>query len=340
MGEQRIFEIIRAANWLTTTNIKHDDSVVLLTTTTVDQAVVEGFQTAATAVGADVTKIVIPPRTDARAPFSPVVSAAVLASDVVLNCTLTSDQAVTYGFSETIVEFVRSGGRHLKIYTDIDGFTGPLTSVYQDPAEFESMRETVRKYTTALTDAASIRFITDAGTDIEGSIDGRVGRPSYGIAAEQYNHTAFPTGEVDIDPVTGSTNGTAVINASMGKVGQIVEPIELTVTDGQLTAIDGGREARKLETVLGDTDSSRRNFAEFGLGMNPFARIVGRKNVDKKVLGSGHIALGDSHAFKMLTGSYDRSGGVSASTHVDGIMREVTAELDGKVVIEHGELQP
>ena len=72
------------------------------------------------------------------------------------------------------------------------------------------------------------------------------------------------------------------------------------------------------------------NLAEFGIGTNPKAKLIGNVLEDEKVLGTCHIALGDNSTF---------GGRVNAGIHVDGIIKHPTIKLDGKIVMREGELK-
>lgn len=333
MNEPRISEMMYAAKWWAEHNIIPDDNVALLTSTTVNQNVVEGIKAAAAGIGAEVVKITIEPRGAVGNEPPDIVGAALESADVAISCAAAISTHTT-----TITDFIKSGGRHLKPNQNLDAYTDGIVEVYFDDQAFSEMRENTLRYTEALDEADNIRVTTEAGTDVTASLTDRFATPSYGIASEQHGHTSFPTGETHIPPVEGTTEGTVVIDTSMGVLGYIEDPITLTVTDGYVTEITGGHYAHRLENLLDDYDQASRNFAEFGFGMNPYGTITGDKNTDKKCLGTAHIALGDNHAFKVLAGKYEMPGGITAGVHLDSVMQTVTLFLDGEKVIDAGEL--
>ena len=81
--------------------------------------------------------------------------------------------------------------------------------------------------------------------------------------------------------------------------------------------------------MLEEAGPKARNLAEFGIGTNPNARLIGNVLEDEKVLGTCHIALGDNSTF---------GGKVRAGIHVDGIFLRPTVELDGKIIMKKGKL--
>jgi leucyl aminopeptidase (aminopeptidase T) len=333
MKEPRIAEMMQAARWWADRNIDSDDSVALLTSTTVNQHVVEGLKAAASSRGADVVKITVDAQSAPGNEPPEIVREALDGADVAVSCA-----AEISTHTETITDFIKSGGRHLKPNQNLDAYASGLAKVYLDERRFEEMRNSILRYTDALDEAETIRITTRSGTDVSASLSERYATPSYGIADEQHGHTSFPTGETHIPPVEGTTEGEVVVDTSMGNIGFVAEPMTLVVTDGYVEEIRGGQEASELQALLADYGRESRNFAEFGFGMNPFASVTGNKNIDKKSLGTAHVALGDNHAFKVLAGQYDMPGGVVAGVHLDAVLQDVTLYLDGEKVIEEGTL--
>jgi leucyl aminopeptidase (aminopeptidase T) len=72
------------------------------------------------------------------------------------------------------------------------------------------------------------------------------------------------------------------------------------------------------------------NLAEFGIGTNHAARLIGNVLEDEKVLGTCHIAFGDNSTF---------GGRVKAGIHIDGIIKRPTIKLDEKIIMCNGKLK-
>lgn len=333
MNDRRIPELIPAATWLAETNVEAGDRVALLTATATDEAVVTALQAALTAVDADVTTLTLVPSETRNHPLRPVVAGAIDRADVVVNCGATS------GFPPELLEFIRAGNRHLKLYATVDALTSETASAHLDPATAEQMRRDVERYAERLTAAEELRVTTPAGTDVVASLSGMTARRSFGKATAQNGHTAFPTGETDVTPVPGSVEGRIVIDTTMSRIGAVETPIELTVEDGRVTAIDGEHEARRLARLFDNRSANCRRVGEFGFGMNPRSQPTGVATNDKKIRGSGHVGLGDVTAWPTLTGTPEMDVGDEAPLHLDGIYRSPTVELDGDVVIGDCELR-
>jgi leucyl aminopeptidase (aminopeptidase T) len=72
---------------------------------------------------------------------------------------------------------------------------------------------------------------------------------------------------------------------------------------------------------------SRRNVAEFSIGTNPTTRLSGNILEDEKVLGTCHVAVGDS---KSLYGKVD------SDVHQDFIIRKPTIHFDNTLIMKEG----
>jgi len=179
-------------------------------------------------------------------------------------------------------------------------------------------------------DAASEAHVTSpAGTDIVLNLEGSSAFSLDGYFHD-YGFSALPGGESPTCPQKENTDGTIVIDYSMDNLGQLSEPIELTLEDGTVTEIAGGPEADKLRQIVDDAGGHPRNLAEFAIGTNPDARLIGNLAEDKKQSGTVHFAIGDDTSL---------GGERQSEIHFDGLVRGPTVTLDGETVVEDGVLQ-
>jgi len=191
-----------------------------------------------------------------------------------------------------------------------------------------------------------VRVTSRFGSDLTYSVEGRIfvpplrrsgfdpfkayRRTEEGRARSPLFACLFPTGEFNIPPVEGSANGKAVIDLSMHHLGRLHSPIELTVRDGRITAIDGGADAKTLRDYLatyGD-DNATQFPTEASIGINRQARVTGIQREDKNIFGSMHFGLGTN---------IDVGGTVRSNLHMDGVMLAPTVTVDGEVRIRDGE---
>lgn len=198
-------------------------------------------------------------------------------------------------------------------------------------ANFNELRPVADRLRGALDEGRTARVTSPAGTDVTMSIDGRsaVGW-LVGTAREPGQTVAWPGGEVSLPPVEGTANGRVVVEVAMTDIGGLEEPIQWTVRDGLCVDIDGGPEADRLRALI-DGVPNGRNIAELGIGINPLARLVADITEAKKRLGTAHIALGDS--------ANGYGGDTVSPVHLDGLIRDVSVEIDGRTIVKRGSLQ-
>lgn len=183
----------------------------------------------------------------------------------------------------------------------------------------------------ALEGAKEIRVSSPAGTDVKFSVEGRKFIADTGILTEKGAFGNLPAGEVFIAPVEGTATGVIVFDGAVAGVGVLRTPIRITVKDGLAVKFEGGDEAKKLEELLKSVGKKEAfNIAEFGIGANPGARIVGNILMDEKVYKTVHIALGDNSTI---------GGKVKAGIHLDGIITKPTVYVDNRIIIKDGEWQ-
>jgi 2,5-dihydroxypyridine 5,6-dioxygenase len=139
----------------------------------------------------------------------------------------------------------------------------------------------------------------------------------------------YPTGEFNVAPIEGTGQGKLVIDLTMHHLGRLSSPIELTVKDGKVTAIDGGADARILRDYLAEygDDNAYMFPAEASVGVNAKAVIRGIQREDKNIMGTMHFGLGTN---------VDVGGSIMSKIHMDGVILEPTLYVDGDKRIDNG----
>jgi leucyl aminopeptidase (aminopeptidase T) len=113
--------------------------------------------------------------------------------------------------------------------------------------------------------------------------------------------------------------------------GLVEEPFEIHFKKGRIVRISGGKDARRLESLLNTLEDEAKTFAELGVNSNHKLpkRLVGTRT-DNAIAGHVHIGLGRN----------DHIGGKSAAeTHLDLLLTWATLLLDGKPILENGNLK-
>jgi aminopeptidase len=176
----------------------------------------------------------------------------------------------------------------------------------------------------------TVHVTTSAGTDISFSIEGR--GFSDDLSIDRGKAGNLPAGEIWCAPVEQSMNGTIVCDGSIGDLGRVEEPLIIMVKNGKIMSLvskdlDMSAEVDRLVHV--DDDASL--VGEFGIGLNPKARLTGLMLEDEKVAGTVHIAFGQNT---------DMIGGQNNSmTHRDFLFLAPDIVTDsGDVIMKNGVL--
>ena len=224
----------------------------------------------------------------------------------------------------------RSGAR----LASMPGFTadmflpeGPMSADYKWVSTFS------RKLAKYLEGSKHIRVVTETGTDIEFSVEGRGWDVDDGIYDKPGAWGNLPAGEVYIAPVEGSAYGRIVVEKRWYP--RLKEDMILHVHGGLVVDVEGGgdigdyfREVLGLKPKIDDeVHRARRNIAEFGIGTNPKAKRPDNVLEAEKILGTIHIAIGDNKHF---------GGRVEADLHEDFVIPRPTVYVDGKLIIDKG----
>jgi len=132
-------------------------------------------------------------------------------------------------------------------------------------------------------------------------------------------------------PEEGKSSCVFVVDGSMAGIGNLEgkTPITVRVENGMAVEITGGPEAELLKEKLSAVGEKAFNVAEFGVGTNDAARIIGNILEDEKVMGTIHIALGNNMSM---------GGTVDVPIHLDGIIKNPSFELDGRPIMKDGKL--
>lgn len=198
-------------------------------------------------------------------------------------------------------------------------------------ADFTAIKKIAEKLKQKFKGVKIVRVTTSAGTDVSFSIDGR--GFSNDMTVRKGHMVNLPAGEMWCAPVERSMNGTIVCDGSIGDLGRVKEPLTIKVKDGKIASlesidIDLVKKVDKLVHV--DADASLAG--EFGIGLNPKAKISGLMLEDEKAAGTVHIAFGQNT---------DMIGGRNNSmTHRDFLLKAPTVQTDmGRILMKDGALQ-
>jgi len=248
------------------------------------------------------------------------VAGAMKEADVIL-------QPITHAITHTnATKEALEGGSRLLVMRGVTKELMLYGAVGADYHEIDRVSELVRQ---KMSQGSEVKMTSSTGTNLTLGINERTAIMLTGLVKGSGTFAAMPDGEAAIAPVEGTTEGTLVIDNTMDNLGLLDEPIHLTIEKGNVTKIEGGQSAMQLERLVNDSDEGARNIAEFAIGTNPDARLIGNMAEDKKAIGTVHVAIGDSHVI---------GGNVESNIHLDGLVLNPTVHIDDECIIDAGHL--
>jgi leucyl aminopeptidase (aminopeptidase T) len=273
----------------------------------------EALRAEASAVGADAVMAVIDEReTDGTEPPPPV-AAAMSACDVYI--------------APTTKSLSHTSARKRATDAGIRGATMPEVSADMlarvMAVDFDTMAARSQAVTALLDKADEAHITCPLGTDLTIDLGGRTGVSDDGNLTERGAFGNLPCGEGFIAPAGGEGQ---LFASSLARLGISDEPVKLTLENGRLASAERGLGPKFLD-LLRQHGEPGTNLAELGIGTNDRARLTGFVLEDEKILGTVHVAFGNSAAI---------GGTVSVPIHLDVVIVDATLEIGGTRVLDGG----
>lgn len=314
-------------------NVQKDDKILILTDDAQDPMVWQSAMAALYERGADPTVAMQPRRPYHDADPNWGLLAAIKEADLCLGLVTTAINSGCPGLrairaaggranvvlmEETTVEVLLEGGGRAK------------------SEDVQEMMEIQRRIGVIYDQGKRIRLTSKHGMDLTAGITsyepghfGRPGREPFGRNPETgaLSGGTWPYGEIHIEPTPNTANGTVVWDTTAHyPPGVWKNPVQLTIKDGSITAIDGGGEADQVRWYLekyGDENSWRVG-GEMSLGTNKLAMPnLGLMRSEKKRYGAMHYGIG--HGADL--------GLVNSVLRLEGIIDRITIVVDDDIVV-------
>ena len=289
-----------------------DGEPVLVVTDTTLEPVARSFQKEALALGIDTTLATMPPRSHhGEEPADPVAVAMKSCPVAVL---LTA-QSLTHTMARR--EACEKHGVRIASMPGLD--VARLEKLLD--IDYDELRRRCDELGRLLDGARTVRLTTPAGTDLTFDIAGRTVYRDAGDLTARGAFGNLPAGEVCLAPLEGTARGTVVIDGSIGGLGRVKEPVAVRFEEGRAVEISDPRLREMLESCGPDA----LQLAEFGIGTNPKATVVGNVLEDEKAVGTAHVALGANHTM---------GGKIHVPVHIDTILKAARVTVDGEPIPE------
>ncbi len=284
---------------------REGEAVVIVTDTPFEPMARE-FAAAAGRLGAETALVAMAPRRNHGEEPPPAVAEAMRSAPVAV---LLTSKSLTHTVarrraSEQKVRIASMPGadpRRLEYLLDID---------------YDELKAREEEIARRLRGARQVRITTPAGTDLSFEIGGRTVYTDCGDLRSPGAFGNLPAGEVCLAPVEGTGKGVLVVDGSVGGSGKVITPITLRFEAGAAVEISDPQ----LRETLQSHGPLAFSLAEFGIGTNPKADIVGNVLEDEKAIGTAHVALGANASM---------GGAVQVPIHIDLILLRAAVEIDG-----------
>ncbi len=292
--------------------VKRGESVLIVVDTSTPLSIASSLFEASKGMGCETMSMTMLPRKHHGEEPPAAIAEAMKSVDVVIAPT-------TFSLTHTRAKInaCKAGAR----VASMPGITEGMMVSGGMTADYNEVNKIAISLSKKLKKASKIRVVTELGTNIEFDLRGCKWMIDNGLCYEKGCSSNLPAGELYIAP--RDANGVFVVDGSFSGLGIIDSPIEFAVRGRYVVGIKG-RQAKKLNGMLDKVGKKARNIAEFGIGINPKAKLIGNVLEDEKVANTAHIALGDSSTI---------GGDVVAGIHLDGIITKPRLFVDDKEFI-------
>lgn len=198
-------------------------------------------------------------------------------------------------------------------------------NIFADAISFDPIAklEELKRIKYILDNGNTMTITTAKGTELNMDIRDRKAHMACGL--HQFRSTNIPFGEIYIAPNETKTKGIVMIDGTIKTLTGshlLKDKFCLEFKDGRLIK-NTSKELRDTISTIEKTDRNINILAEFGIGLNPKATLIGNTLLDEKALGTAHIALGMNTVF---------GGTNSCSYHLDQVFKNPEILVDGKTL--------
>jgi len=220
-------------------------------------------------------------------------------------------------------------------YLSLPDYSAELLAHESLRVDFEQRGKIGDRIASAFTAGDEVRVTTPAGTDVTMRIEGRIGASTPGYVVKPGEMSSPPDIETYVSPLETSANGTVVVDGSIPypTLGLLATPVRLDVTGGRVQHVSSSdpKLADEVRRVFASAGSPKAYvLAECGVGLNDLAKLSGIMLTDEGAAGTMHFGFGSNFSI----------GGVNeVPFHLDVVMRDPTLRVDGRVILERGEVR-
>jgi 2,5-dihydroxypyridine 5,6-dioxygenase len=318
------FELGKAADILTRDlfNLKEGETIIITADTESDERVVNATARAAFALGAKPMVVWLASPLGVGKAADPM-----FPTESLVGALNGADAWVEFNnqwiFYSSVYDRVMAENLNLR-YSCLVGMNADMMVRCIGRIDYPALGEFMEKITNLTKNANEVRITTPAGMDMTmKNKSNHLGGYSLGYADTPGAH--MMAGQIYWALDLETVNGKIVFDGSVNPpLGLLQKPITMHIEKGDITKIDGGREAIELEAWLRSFDDPNMlKIAHICYGFNPGAKLTGDVVEDERIWGCVEWGIGNMRWRP-------------AASHTDGICLNVSVWLDGEQILDKG----
>ncbi len=287
--------------------IKPWERVLILTDTKMSARISEAFLASSKKLPSNAIRLAMKPvnRDGEEPPAS--VAGAMMSADVIIMLTANS-----LSHTRARRKATKAGAR----IASMPGFSFEMLDAIA--ADGMRMRKDARKLAMKINKNDLVRVTSPSGTDMTF----KIGSKPYiddGILTMPQSFSNLPAGELYMLPL--GTEGTLVIDSFRNI---ITRTTEAEIRHNRMVKISGVQGKKFFKMLKG---ANAKIVAEFGIGLNPYASVIGKTLMDEKCMGTCHIAFGNNVSF---------GGTNNVPVHLDTIVIKPTIKAGSQLIMRNG----
>jgi leucyl aminopeptidase (aminopeptidase T) len=196
-------------------------------------------------------------------------------------------------------------------------------------ANYNRISNLSRRLAEIFTIGKDLYLSSPSGTKAKISIFKRKGTAETGLVHQAGDFTYLPAGEACLNLSNNQIEGRINLDGIAGNKKLFSKPIVLFLKNNQISRIKGEKAAEQLRKELRKFGKNGRKIHEIGVGTNDKAVLGFSAQEDEKALGTLNIAFGQNHTTK-AKGKLIQA--------IKGIILNPTVRIDGKLIIEDGNI--
>jgi len=198
-------------------------------------------------------------------------------------------------------------------------FSGPMN------VDYEKLRDISNQLKEKLNQVHEVKIVAPNGTNLDIKLSGKNISVDTGDFSADGSMGNLPAGEVYTVPIDAS--GKLVVD--LGWYKDLDDVLTFTFENGEAVNIEAGGKVGEYLRMKCKKPQNRR-IAELGIGTNENAKRSDSFLESEKILGTIHVAIGDSKSI---------GGDNEAEIHMDFVVNKPTVTIDGKKLMVEGKLK-